>query len=699
MASPFKKIRGKQITDNEITGVHLYVTGSTAGGGQVPSYDAGSGGFKWISLSADTIQSVNQISGLTVTNSTGPNVLLKVNTDNQTIFIDTSNNLHLGDPANSNLITGTSFGFSNNVIIYGNLTVNGTATTVNSETVTIADNFILLNSNFTAGTPTQDAGIEISRGSEPNVFIRWNEVNDYFEISNPSTGLTPTYSAILTTSSISSGPAASPDNTVVITQGTGINSDQLYLSVNEANFANIPNSALTNSTISVVAGSGLGGGGTVALGGSITLSALTQTDIYVTGGTVTLTATTSSNNASIGLLYNTGVAPGTYTLPYRDTFTTGSTYNNTTKLVTFVKNDGTTYSTDLSTLDSNDTYVTGGTVTVSGTSANPNGTISLQYSNGATGYSLPFVNIFTTGGTFNGGSLLSFTRNDGSIYSVSLSALSQTEIYVTGGTTNGASVGSNIASVGLLYNQAIAPGTYTVPYRDTFTTGGTVNNGSLTLTNNSGGTVLISGGIIQSVTAQAGLTATTTNGVVTIGIGTAQVTNAMLANSGFTVFNDGVVTASTFVTLGQSMNVGLKDRSVKEVKFLVTGTTATAGQYLSYDAGSGGFAWVTIPAGSVPVVPQKGLAVTATTVGNASSTAVAISTTPSNDGYVGISINGVWYEVGNGVLTKDCYFSVDGGVTARTIAAITSGDILYWNGTNSGFNLDANDRIDLYYNA
>lgn len=531
MASPFKKIRGKQITDNEITGAHLYVTGSTAGGGQVPSYDAGSGGFKWISLSADTIQSVNQISGLTVTNSTGPNVLLKVNTDNQTIFIDTSNNLHLGDPANNNLITGTQFGFSNNVIIYGNLTVNGTATTVNSETVTIADNFILLNSNFTAGTPTQDAGIEISRGSEPNVFIRWNEVNDYFEISNPSTGLTPTYSAILTTSSISSGPAASPDNTVVITQGTGINSDQLYLSVNELNFANIPNSALTNSTVSVVAGSGLGGGGTVALGGTITLSALTQTEIYVTGGTVT----------------------------------------------------------------------------VSGTTNNPNGTISLQYSNGATGYSLPFVNIFTTGGTFNGGSLLSFTRNDGSIYSVSLSALSQTEIYVTGGTTNGSSVGSNIASVGLLYNQAIAPGVYTLPYRDTFTTGGTVNNGTLTLTNNSGGTVSIGGTIIQSVTAQAGLTATTTNGAVTIGIGTAQVTNAMLANSGFTVFNDGVVTASTFVTLGQSMNVGLKDRSVKEVKLLVTGSTATAGQYLSYDAGSGGFTWVTIPAGSVPVVPQKGL--------------------------------------------------------------------------------------------
>jgi len=698
------QVRGQQLKNNTIEAIKLYVTGSTAGPGQVPSYDAGSGGFKWISLSADTIQSVTGTTALTVVNPNGANVRLSVNTDNQTIYTNTSNNLVLGDPANNNLITGNQFGFSNNVIIYGNLIVNGTATTVNSETVTIADNFILLNSNFTAGTPTQDVGIEVSRGSEPNVFIRWNEVNDFWEISNPSTGITPTYSAILTTTSVNSGPLASPDNTVVVQQGVGVNADQIYLYVNEANLANIPNSALTFSNVTVTAGSGLGGGGTVTLGGTITLSALTQAEIYVTGGTNTLTATTSNNNATIGLLYNTGVAPGTYTLPYKDTFTTGSSYNNTTKLATFVQNNSTTYTLDLSTVDSNDTFVTGGTVTVSGTSANPNGTINLQYSNGATGYSLPFVNIFTTGGTLTSGNLLSYTRNDGTTYSVSLSALSQTEIYVTGGTTTGASPASPNATVGLLYNQAIAPGVYTLPYRDTFTTGGTVNNGTLTLTNNSGGTVSIGGTIIQSVTAQAGLTATTTNGAVTIGIGTGQVTNAMLANSGFTVFNDGVVTASTFVTLGQSMNVGLKDRSVKEVKLLVTGSTATAGQILTYDAGSGGFAWKTQTAGANPTILNKGMVIlSGNTAGNNANTGLHITATPSNGSYVGVSVNGVWYVVGDGTPDKDCSFVTSangcGSGVYETFATIAATNLFCWNGTNAGFNLITTDRVDFYYNV
>lgn len=63
------------------------------------------------------------------------------------------------------------------VTIAGNLTVQGTTTTVNSETVNIADNLITLNSNVT-GTPTEDAGIEIERGGDPNVSIQWYEVGD-----------------------------------------------------------------------------------------------------------------------------------------------------------------------------------------------------------------------------------------------------------------------------------------------------------------------------------------------------------------------------------------------------------------------------------------------------------------------------------------------------------------------------------------
>ena len=60
------------------------------------------------------------------------------------------------------------------VTISGNLTVSGTTTTVNTETINLADNIILLNSNE-AGAPTQDSGIEIERGTSANVSFLWDE--------------------------------------------------------------------------------------------------------------------------------------------------------------------------------------------------------------------------------------------------------------------------------------------------------------------------------------------------------------------------------------------------------------------------------------------------------------------------------------------------------------------------------------------
>ena len=67
--------------------------------------------------------------------------------------------------------------FSNDVTITGNLTVNGTTTSVNSNTVNIGDNIIVLNSDVT-GTPTQNGGIELERGSSTNASITWDEGTD-----------------------------------------------------------------------------------------------------------------------------------------------------------------------------------------------------------------------------------------------------------------------------------------------------------------------------------------------------------------------------------------------------------------------------------------------------------------------------------------------------------------------------------------
>lgn len=69
------------------------------------------------------------------------------------------------------------------VVIRGNLQVDGTTTTVNSATLDVADNEITLNSDVT-GSPSENAGIEVERGTANNVKIRWNETDDKWQFTN-----------------------------------------------------------------------------------------------------------------------------------------------------------------------------------------------------------------------------------------------------------------------------------------------------------------------------------------------------------------------------------------------------------------------------------------------------------------------------------------------------------------------------------
>jgi hypothetical protein len=82
------------------------------------------------------------------------------------------------DPAAHGNDTGT-------VVIAGDLTVQGTTTTVNSTTVALGDAVIELNSGE-SGTPSENAGIEVERGTATNVSLLWNETNDNWTVSDGS---------------------------------------------------------------------------------------------------------------------------------------------------------------------------------------------------------------------------------------------------------------------------------------------------------------------------------------------------------------------------------------------------------------------------------------------------------------------------------------------------------------------------------
>ena len=86
-----------------------------------------------------------------------------------------------------------------------NLTVTGTTTTVNSNTVNIGDSNLTLNSDET-GTPSQNGGLTIERGTSSNVELRWNETDDKWQYTNDGS----TYSDIGSGDTYSIQALASP---------------------------------------------------------------------------------------------------------------------------------------------------------------------------------------------------------------------------------------------------------------------------------------------------------------------------------------------------------------------------------------------------------------------------------------------------------------------------------------------------------
>lgn len=96
------------------------------------------------------------------------------------------NNVTVDGTLTSDDLTSTNISVAGNATITGNLTVSGTTTTVNSNTVNIGDNILILNSDET-GSPSQDGGFEVERGTSTNVSFFWDESEGYFAINDAST--------------------------------------------------------------------------------------------------------------------------------------------------------------------------------------------------------------------------------------------------------------------------------------------------------------------------------------------------------------------------------------------------------------------------------------------------------------------------------------------------------------------------------
>ena len=73
--------------------------------------------------------------------------------------------------------------YSDDAVFNGNVTISGTQTIVNSQITSLADSVLELNRDA-SGAPSEDAGIQINRGSSADVNLIWDESEGYWSFTN-----------------------------------------------------------------------------------------------------------------------------------------------------------------------------------------------------------------------------------------------------------------------------------------------------------------------------------------------------------------------------------------------------------------------------------------------------------------------------------------------------------------------------------
>jgi predicted acyltransferase (DUF342 family) len=114
------------------------------------------------------------------------NVLSLITGTNSSIVLANSAMKQYVDDTFVKLVGGTISG--GDLFISGNLSVSGNNATINTQQLNVADNVITLNSDLLSNTsPTENAGLEINRGSSNKVFLLWNETTDRWTFTNDGT--------------------------------------------------------------------------------------------------------------------------------------------------------------------------------------------------------------------------------------------------------------------------------------------------------------------------------------------------------------------------------------------------------------------------------------------------------------------------------------------------------------------------------
>jgi len=191
------------ITGATHSGISVAYTDNAGGAGTLAFTNTDKGSsqniFKTIAVAGQTdVVADSNTDTLTIAGSTGLTVTTDASTD--TITLTNSGVTSIAGTANEIEISGTgsgpytgavTVGLPDNVTIAGKLTitgdleVNGNTTTVNTATLSVEDNIVLLNNGVTS-TPSLNAGLEVERGTYTNASVLWNETSNLWTVSSPA---------------------------------------------------------------------------------------------------------------------------------------------------------------------------------------------------------------------------------------------------------------------------------------------------------------------------------------------------------------------------------------------------------------------------------------------------------------------------------------------------------------------------------
>ena len=570
-------------------------------------------------------------------------ITLSAKTDNDTIFtggtVTGATNFINGLSANTFSAT-TYFNLPTDIFVTGGTYSDGIATFINNTGGTFNVTGFKTDDIYVTGVTYND-----------NIFTFTNNTGGTFNIlMNVMTGLT--VNGVLSANTINSniGNIIALDSDSIVTN-TLTGTSAVIDTISATTYQNLPTDIrVTGGTYNNNSGIATftnNTGGTFTLNGFYT-GYTAPLDIYVTGGTYDAGTATFTNNTG-----------GTFNISgfkTDDVFVTGGTYSDSTGIATFINNTGGTYNVNGFFKTSDDVFVTGMTFN--------NGTYDLSIiRNDGNSFSQNLAILATdmtiTGGTYNPNTgVATFENNTGGTFDVSGFLTGQTDTFVTGLTFNNntltLSQTNDEVDINVLINSftgltvgTISATTYQNLPIDVFTTGGTYSNGDILFTNNTGGTFTVTG-LYTGYTAPIDV----------------YVTGSTYNDNTFTFINN---TGGTF-------NVNFDILTGLTVNGVVTATTVNAvnGDITGLNSDS----------------------IVTNTLTGTSAVIDTISATTYQNLPLDIYVTGATYNNGTAIFTNNTggTFNISGLYTGATDVFVTggtysNGDILFTNNTGGTFNV------------